>query len=757
GPQRAALEAATRARHLDGSIKFLGCRDDVPDLLSACDLFVLATYSEGMPYSVMEAMAAGLPVITARLEGMEELIEHGRTGWLVAPGDVGAYTRAIETLLHDPSRRRAIGDAAREWIRTHATLQHHVERTQAALLAWYARSRRGRGRPQRGPFLLQRVRLYAREEGFVQALKRCAEVVMSPCYRRACLWFLSRPVSDPVVQVTPRVACAVRLATPEDAQALAALGFDSYEEICALLRSPRDACMIAEHDGRVVAFQWIALGPRALWISPIERSMSLAADEAHLVRCRALRAFRGRGIIPALERDVLAWLAGRGVRTVSTDIGHDHQLSLSTFEKLGLRRTLRVAFTRVGWWSKVRCHRPRLHASLPVRVLLVLEHFSQQDPLIACADECGPRDVKVTVAAPPPVSEPAHGSMARRQPTLRLPDSSSFWGVVRMASALRRLRRRRAFDVLHCPVGARLPIVMLAARWAGLKHIVVSVRDLRWADGPFTLRTHLTAWAIQAAMQRAEAVFCYSDVLRKACVARGWVREERAHRLSDDRAPRDDDGPRSSEAARRVLGLRGADPVVATLIPLTYGAAPWRFLTLCRCLRRRLPQCQFVIAGTGSLIRMLTQQRDEAGLADCLQVIHRDGDVRLLLNACDAFVHFSDVPEASLAALEAQACARWVIELESGGRSDVRAGAEEAAPGLEIVARSMAEVLSHPPRAVLLGQAAQAGIRNAFGPRYLAVQFAMQMRALVSADVVTVSQTPWMCRDACPSLSGYSG
>jgi O-antigen/teichoic acid export membrane protein/glycosyltransferase involved in cell wall biosynthesis len=77
------------------------------------DLFVLPTYAEGMPVSVLEAMAAGLPVISTRVGGIPELIEDGVEGYLVAPGDVEALANRITRLIRDPSERRRMGERAR--------------------------------------------------------------------------------------------------------------------------------------------------------------------------------------------------------------------------------------------------------------------------------------------------------------------------------------------------------------------------------------------------------------------------------------------------------------------------------------------------------------------------------------------------------------------------------------------------------------------------------------------------------------------
>ncbi|MBI4003951.1 MAG: glycosyltransferase [Candidatus Omnitrophica bacterium] len=138
GPQTPRLAALIDRHGLADAVRLLGHRDDVPGLLAACDLFVLSTSSEGMPMSVLEAMAEGLPIVASRVEGMEELVDHGRTGLLVPSSDALALAQAIDALLRDPERRRAMGNAARERCRSRFALARHVARTRDVLLSCVA-------------------------------------------------------------------------------------------------------------------------------------------------------------------------------------------------------------------------------------------------------------------------------------------------------------------------------------------------------------------------------------------------------------------------------------------------------------------------------------------------------------------------------------------------------------------------------------------------------------------------------------------
>jgi glycosyltransferase involved in cell wall biosynthesis len=113
GPDRPQLEAEIDRLGLAGTIELLGERGDVPELLAAADVFVLPSRSEGMPLSVLEAMAAGLPVVASRVGGVPELVRDGVTGTLVAPADPEALAAALSALAADAGARARFGAAGR--------------------------------------------------------------------------------------------------------------------------------------------------------------------------------------------------------------------------------------------------------------------------------------------------------------------------------------------------------------------------------------------------------------------------------------------------------------------------------------------------------------------------------------------------------------------------------------------------------------------------------------------------------------------
>ena len=116
GPDRGALEARIAALGLANRVCLLGHRDDVHRLLAVADLFVLPSLNEGLPLSVMEAMAAGVPVIATSAGGTAEIVRDGVTGMLVPPGDAQALADAIRALLTDRARSTRLAAAGRDLV-----------------------------------------------------------------------------------------------------------------------------------------------------------------------------------------------------------------------------------------------------------------------------------------------------------------------------------------------------------------------------------------------------------------------------------------------------------------------------------------------------------------------------------------------------------------------------------------------------------------------------------------------------------------
>jgi glycosyltransferase involved in cell wall biosynthesis len=127
GPSRDWLTEQLSKRSLLGeNVHWLGQRDDVPGLLKAADVLVHASLWEGMPNVVLEAMAAGRPVIGTAVEGTEDLIIPEQTGWLVPSGDVTALHGALVEAALSPQKCRQYGEAGRYRVEREFSLSRTV-------------------------------------------------------------------------------------------------------------------------------------------------------------------------------------------------------------------------------------------------------------------------------------------------------------------------------------------------------------------------------------------------------------------------------------------------------------------------------------------------------------------------------------------------------------------------------------------------------------------------------------------------------
>jgi glycosyltransferase involved in cell wall biosynthesis len=115
GPERRDFEHRASALGIADRVEFVGyqSQSQVRERLSATDVFVLPSFAEGVPVVLMEAMAAGVPVVTTRIAGVAELVADGTSGRLVPPGDIDSLAYAINDLLNDPDKRNTYGQAGR--------------------------------------------------------------------------------------------------------------------------------------------------------------------------------------------------------------------------------------------------------------------------------------------------------------------------------------------------------------------------------------------------------------------------------------------------------------------------------------------------------------------------------------------------------------------------------------------------------------------------------------------------------------------
>ena len=127
GPERPACEALARGLGISGQVRFLGKRSDVPRLLSAIDLVLMPSQSEGLGLAAIEALAAGRPVIAFAVGGLPEVVVDGLNGRLVPPGDCEAFTRAVIDTLQDSGQRLSYARGAASSAQNFG-VEAHVER-----------------------------------------------------------------------------------------------------------------------------------------------------------------------------------------------------------------------------------------------------------------------------------------------------------------------------------------------------------------------------------------------------------------------------------------------------------------------------------------------------------------------------------------------------------------------------------------------------------------------------------------------------
>jgi glycosyltransferase involved in cell wall biosynthesis len=112
GREREALEQLAVALGVADRVHVLGFRDDMPDVLAATDIFAMPSLWEGLPLALLEAMAAGKPIVASATSGIPEAMTSGCEGILTAPGDVGQLAGALEQLMRDGALRDRLGAAA---------------------------------------------------------------------------------------------------------------------------------------------------------------------------------------------------------------------------------------------------------------------------------------------------------------------------------------------------------------------------------------------------------------------------------------------------------------------------------------------------------------------------------------------------------------------------------------------------------------------------------------------------------------------
>jgi glycosyltransferase involved in cell wall biosynthesis len=141
GGYKSELERYAASLGLEKRVIFTGFRTDVAKMLPEIDISVLPSLSEGLSNSLLEAMAAGVPVIATRVGGTPEAVEDGNTGLLVPPADLGALIRAMTFLLDNPQSMRRMGEEGRRRVLSRFSVERMIQETESLYFKLLSASR----------------------------------------------------------------------------------------------------------------------------------------------------------------------------------------------------------------------------------------------------------------------------------------------------------------------------------------------------------------------------------------------------------------------------------------------------------------------------------------------------------------------------------------------------------------------------------------------------------------------------------------
>jgi glycosyltransferase involved in cell wall biosynthesis len=148
GEEEIKLREQVQSLGLTDKVLFLGWRPDVAEITGCFDIFVLPSLNEGMGRVLVEAMAAGLPIVASRVGGIPDLIKNGENGLLVPPAEASAFGKAISDLLSDKEKRNRMGDAGKKVCLPYSAeaMVERINTLYAKLLERYCRDRNSRVR-----------------------------------------------------------------------------------------------------------------------------------------------------------------------------------------------------------------------------------------------------------------------------------------------------------------------------------------------------------------------------------------------------------------------------------------------------------------------------------------------------------------------------------------------------------------------------------------------------------------------------------
>jgi glycosyltransferase involved in cell wall biosynthesis/peptidoglycan/xylan/chitin deacetylase (PgdA/CDA1 family) len=135
GEQREELQTLTESLGLCNHVRFLGYREDARDILKSFDIFALSSLWEGLPIVILEAMAAEKPVVATAVDGVAEVVEHGKTGLLVEPEKPDLLAKSVIELIRNPNRAKGMGKRGRERLERYFSINRVINTVEQTYLS----------------------------------------------------------------------------------------------------------------------------------------------------------------------------------------------------------------------------------------------------------------------------------------------------------------------------------------------------------------------------------------------------------------------------------------------------------------------------------------------------------------------------------------------------------------------------------------------------------------------------------------------
>ncbi len=143
GPQAPEIKSSTVQCGIADHVHFLGTRADIPRILSALNVFVLTSKNEANPVSILEALSVQVPVVATNVGSVPSTVKNGITGFLVEPGDATSMAEHVIKLMHDAPLARALGEAGRQEVVAHWSLDRMVRGYEQLIMEIYQRKQSG--------------------------------------------------------------------------------------------------------------------------------------------------------------------------------------------------------------------------------------------------------------------------------------------------------------------------------------------------------------------------------------------------------------------------------------------------------------------------------------------------------------------------------------------------------------------------------------------------------------------------------------